>query len=156
MDGVEGRFDEAAAHAHFAQWCFNHAWTLIEKPERSAADDEAMILLSQASLWHWTERADCTAKNLSIGYWQASRIRSLVGHPAEAMRCARLSLEHSAALPPFYLAYAHEAVARAALAAGDRTTADLYIAKAREFVATIADARNRDLVVADLATLEVT
>lgn len=153
MDSGEGRFDEAAAHAHFAGWCFNHAWTLIEKADRTAADDEAMILLNQASLWHWTERADCSAKNLSIGYWQASRIRALVGHAAESMRCARLSLGHSAALPPFYLAYAHEAVARAALVAGDRATADVHVAKAREIASTIADGTNKDLVVADLATL---
>jgi hypothetical protein len=36
MDTVDGRFDDAAAHAHFAPWCFDRAWTPIEKPDRSA------------------------------------------------------------------------------------------------------------------------
>ena len=146
-------FDAEAVHRHYAKTCFNDAWTLIEKTDRSAADDEEMIRLNQASLWHWTQRSDCTGRQLAIGYWQASRIRSLVGHGDEAMRYARLSLDHSVALAPFYQASAHEALARAALACGDSAAATAHAMRARVFVQAIDKSEDRELVLADLASL---
>ncbi len=53
-------FDVEAAHAHFSKACFNAARALIEKPDRTPAEGEEMIRLNQASLWHWTQRPDCT------------------------------------------------------------------------------------------------
>src|ERR1700761_8699308 len=95
--------DLAAAHRHFSAWCFNRAWDLIEKPDRTEADDLMMVALNQASIFHWRSRPDCTAKNLAVGYWQASRIQALIGNAQEAMRCALVCLGHSEALAPFHL-----------------------------------------------------
>jgi hypothetical protein len=152
---VESResFDEAAAHVHFSKACFNRAWTLIEKPDRSAADDEAMILTSQASLWHWSQRSDCGDLQWSIGYWQASRIRALLGHGDEAMRYARLCLDHSGKLPAFYQAAAYEALARAAKVGGDHAAARAHAARARELADAVDDPEDREIIDADLATL---
>lgn len=61
-------------------------WQLIEKPDRTPEDDEQMIRLVQASLWRWTERGDCADKNLSIGYWQASRVQALVSEADTAQK----------------------------------------------------------------------
>ena len=47
-------FDTEQAHRYFSTHCFNMAWQLIEKPDRTPEDDEQMIRLAQASLWHWT------------------------------------------------------------------------------------------------------
>ncbi|MEO8935976.1 MAG: hypothetical protein ABI277_11390 [Burkholderiaceae bacterium] len=149
----QAAFDEAAAHAFFSKACFNLAWDLIEKSERSAADDERMIQLNQASLWHWTQRVDCTDRNRSVGYWQASRIRAIVGHADEAERYARLCMDCSAALAPFYRAYAHEALARAALSRGDEATCRTNAIQARVLVQAIVDDNERELVLADLETL---
>jgi hypothetical protein len=52
---------------------------LIEKRDRTPEEDEQMIRLNQASLWHRTQREDCISTNLSIGYWQAARIYTLLG-----------------------------------------------------------------------------
>ena len=145
--------DAEAAHRHFSAACFNDAWTLIEKTDRSADDDERMIALNQASLWHWSQRPDCADRNRAIGYWQASRIRSVLGHPAEAARYAELCLHFSRGLAPFHLACAHEAVARAALLVGDRRAARANAMRARVHLQAITDDEERDLVVADLATL---
>lgn len=54
-------FDRIAAHRYFSAECFNQAWDLIEKPQRTAEDNEKMLLLSIASLWHWTQRPDLYA-----------------------------------------------------------------------------------------------
>src|ERR1700687_1872237 len=66
--------NEAEAHRFFSAHCFNRAWDLIRKSNRTTIECEQMLQLSQASLWHWTQRSDCTPKNLSIGNWQLSRI----------------------------------------------------------------------------------
>ncbi|MBL8850512.1 MAG: hypothetical protein JNG89_12600, partial [Planctomycetaceae bacterium] len=50
--------DRAAAHRQFSGECFNRTWELIDKQDRTPADDEQMLLRSLASLWHWTQRAD--------------------------------------------------------------------------------------------------
>src|SRR5208282_6386095 len=114
-------FDVAAADRYFAAYCFNAAWDLIEKADRTAEDDRQMITLNQASIFHWTRRPDCTDRNLSIGYWQASRIQALVGNAVESRRHGETCFGYSGALEPFYLAYAHEALARAACLAADRS-----------------------------------
>ena len=145
--------DEEAAHVLYSKTCFNDAWTLIEKAERTPDDDETMIRLNQASLWHWTRRADCTDRNLSIGYWQASRIRALLGHADEARRYAELCLAKSPSLQPFHRACAHEALARAALLQGDGATGRAHEMQARAMAQAIADDHDRELLYADLATL---
>lgn len=146
--------DEAAAHVHFSAACFNRAWTLIERTDRTPADDEEMIALNQASLWHWSQRPDVGDRQRSIGYWQASRIRALLGHGVEAVRYAKLCLDHSDGLSPFYRAYAHEAMARAASVLGDATACRAQAMQARVYVQAIVDVDEREQVLADLATLD--
>lgn len=41
--------DVAAAHRYFSVECFNRAWDLIDKPDRTELDDEEMVRLSLAS-----------------------------------------------------------------------------------------------------------
>jgi len=55
-------FDLMAAHRHFSAWCFNRAWDLIEKPDRTEAEVRLMTALSHASIFHWISRPDCTTK----------------------------------------------------------------------------------------------
>ena len=112
-------FDVEAAHRYFSANCFNRAWDLIDKPDRSVEEERMLVLLSQASLFHWSQRPDNNNQSMSIGYWQASRVQALLGNAAEARRYAGICLEYSHDLEPFYLGYAYEALARAARLAGD-------------------------------------
>jgi hypothetical protein len=73
-------FDLGAAHKHFSAQCFNAVWGLLDKAERSAAEDQEMIQLALASIWHWTQRDDCSDTSMSVGYWQASRVHAVAGH----------------------------------------------------------------------------
>jgi hypothetical protein len=145
--------DVAAAHKHFSAACFNQAWDLIDKPDRTEADDRLMVALNQASIFHWMNRPDCTDKNLSVGYWQASRIQALLGNAAEAMRHARTSLGYGADLGPFHLGYAYEALARAASLTQDPADMADYLARAEALVDQVSDAEDRQLLAADLAQL---
>lgn len=148
-------FDIGAAHKYFSADCFNKAWTLIEKAERTSKDDQQMLALSFASLWHWTQREDCSCRNLSIAHWQLSRIFSLLGDVANATRHGETCLQHSAAEPPLFLAYAHEALARAAALAGDSSRAARHLAEARKLVPLIDDAEDRAMLEKDLLSLGV-
>jgi hypothetical protein len=152
---ASAELDAASAHRHFSTDCFNRAWALIEKPDRSAAETEAMVLCALASLWHWTQRPDCTARNLSIGHWQVSRVYALAGQGDNAMRHARRSLELAEGAPPFYVGYGHEAVARAAHVSGDRRLLSEHLHQARRCAAAVSDAEERELLERDLQSLEV-
>ena len=125
-------FDAAPAHRYFSTSCFNEAWQLIDKVDRSAEDELQMILLAHASLWHWTQQEDCTSRNLSIGYWQASRIYSLLGQSDNARRYGQLCLDISQQENPFYLGFAYESLARAESVAGNREQAIVYPSVANE------------------------
>ena len=151
----EPDFDLAAAHKYFSSACFNHAWDLIDKANRTPAEDHEMIALCLASLWHWSQREDCTPTNLSIGYWQASRIYALLGQAENAMRYARLCLNvsHTSDVLPFYLGYAYEAMARAASAAKDHEQVAECLAKARRVAAAVPDPEEREQLLGDLETI---
>jgi hypothetical protein len=147
--------DRAAAHRRFSAECFNRTWELIDKADRTAVDDEQMLLCALASLWHWTQRADCSDQNLSIGYWQASRVYSLLGQADNARRFADTCLKRSSALPPFFLAYAHEALAHAAMIAGDKLLLDAHASAARKLAAEIEDPAEREMLERDLEQLRL-
>lgn len=146
--------EQARGHRYFATECFNRAWTLIDKPERTAAENEQMFLLTLVSLWHWTQRHDCTPRNLSIGYWQAARVSALLGQGGTAAYYAGRCLESSAQEPPFYLAYAHEALARAALVDHDLPRLHDHLAQAATLTAQVEDPEERAMLEKDLADLQ--
>jgi hypothetical protein len=147
--------DDRKIHERFAAECFNAAWDLIETPSRSMDDDEQMLLRAMTSIWHWTQRPDCTQQNLAIGYWQVSRIHALLGRADEARRYGELSLAASSNedVAPFALAYAFEALARAEAVAGNADARDGYITRARAVVDMMSDADTAKMVVDDLETI---
>ena len=146
-------FDLQTAHRYFSADCFNRAWELIEKAERTSAEEQQMIRLNQASIWHWTQREDCTDRNLSIGYWQASRIYAVLGEAENAQKYAQLSLDRSSPEEPFYRGYAYEALARAAAAGGNRKQVKEYGAEARRLAELVQDEEERRILLDDLVTI---
>ena len=143
-----------AAHRHFAATCFNRTWDLMEKAHRTAEDDLQMECICLASLWHWSQREDCTLQNQAIGHWQASRVYVLLHQAENAMRHAEIALRLSQELSPFYLGYAHEAQSRAALLRGDRVGMAWHRSEARECLAQVVDPDEHKLLEKDLETLQ--
>jgi hypothetical protein len=152
----EPDFDVGAAHRHFSVECFNKAWELIDKQERSAEDNEEMIRLSLASHWHWTQRDDCNDTNLSIGYWQTSRIYALLGQADNARRYADLCLAASGeeSILPVYLGYAYEALARAESVAGNREKMEGHLREARRVAETMPNPEAKKRLLGDLDTIK--
>jgi len=147
--------DPASAHRHFSAHCFNAAWELIDRPNRTPAETEEMIQCTMASLWHWTQREDCTPKNLSIGYWQAARVYALANEPDNARKYAQLCLDVTPEGDPFYLGYAHEALARAAAVAGNESVFEEHAEMATAFARQVENPDNRKSLETDLQSLKL-
>jgi hypothetical protein len=147
--------DLQAAHKYFSAQCFNAAWDLMEKTDRSPEEDEQMIRLSQASHWHWTRREDYSDKEKSIAYWQTSRIYAILGLADNARRYGQLCLAASRdeELPPFCLGYAYEALARAESAAKNKEQMQVYLQQAREAAERMSDPETRKQFEDDLGSI---
>ena len=146
-------FDEAAAHRFFSAACFNRTWELLDKADRSPEESEDMIACCLSSIWHWRQRPDCARRNLSIGYWQVSRVYAMLGQAQNAWRYGELCLKASDGEEPFYLGYAYEALARAARIAGDGELTLQYRRHAEELAAQLPDGEEREMLTKDLHSL---
>jgi hypothetical protein len=150
-------FDVAAAHKYFAVECFNNAWPLIDKAGRSPEEARQLVALGHASLWHWTQRADCTDTNLSIGHWLLSRIYSVLGDVTQAKRYGEscLLITQRPGVEPFYLAYAYEAIARSASLGEHWADAAAAVDQARALADLVNDIEDRQSLLNDLATIRI-
>jgi hypothetical protein len=142
-----------ATHRRFAVECFNAAWELLEKEERTPGETDTLIDIAHASRWHWTQTSFCTPENLAIGAWLLSRVYVVAD-------CADLGLQHGEVslqicqehgLAPFYEAYAYEALARAAAAHGEDP--GRYLAEARRLAERVDDPEERQALLTDLESI---
>jgi DNA-binding transcriptional MerR regulator len=134
---------------------FNEAWTMMEKTDRTPDDDLRMLHMAHASRFHWGEIG--TAAHRNRGEWQVSRVYTVLGRVEPALfhahACLRICEEND--IRDWELAFAHEALARAYLVAGDREQTSLHLQKARELGELIADPEDRALLDQDLATITI-
>ena len=146
---------DPATRRKLAADLFNHTWTLLEKPDRTPAEDDEMIHSAHASRYHWGEVGVGEQVNLARGEWQCSRVYAVLGRaePAvwHARRCVAINEEGGHA--DWDIASAYEAMARAYLTAGDLAESAVWKATATVALDGIADADDRDLIEGDLATL---
>lgn len=112
-----------------------------------------MVQTCLASLWHWSQRPDCTDQNKSIGAWQAARVYAVLKQTENARRYAQMALDFSIDQPPFYQAYAYEALARAEAVAGNRAQAEWCIEKSSELAKQVEEDEDRKLIQEDLKTI---
>ena len=150
---AEPVFDPELAHTHFSVECFNATWELIDKKERTPDEDLVMLGRAMASLWHWTQRPDCTARNLSIGYWQVSRVCALIGEGTLARRYAEACLRFSRDEGPYFLGYAYECLARSAKLSHTPDEALHFLAEARRCAQLVEEAEERIQLEQDLDSL---
>jgi DNA-binding transcriptional MerR regulator len=146
---------DATTRRKLAADLFNHTWTLLELPDRTAEQDDEMIHSAHASRYHWGEVADGEPVNLARGEWQCSRVYAVLGRAEPALWHARrcLAINEAAGSVDWDIASAYEAMARAYLTAGDAAQVAAWKAKAAAALEGIADSDDRELIEGDLATL---
>ncbi len=127
----------------FAKELFNHTWDLMEKTDRAPSDDAQMLHEAHASRYHWGEVG--TPVNVSRGEWQVSRVNALLKFGDAALFHARQCFETcgSEGAADWDLPFAHEALARAYAALGDRQQFAYHHKLARELGSHIANERQR-------------
>jgi len=134
---------------------FNHVWGLLEKPDRTAADDDEMVHAAHASAYHWMQAG--TVANRVRSEWQCSRVYAVLGRAEPALHHARRCLELAESAPSeleeFDLPFAFEAMARAHAVAGNEADAREWLARARAAGEEIGDEDDRALLEGDLATI---
>ncbi|MGQ0797998.1 MAG: hypothetical protein ACT4OI_09100 [Methanobacteriota archaeon] len=141
-------------HRKMAADLFNETWTLIDKRRRTPAEVDAMIHAAHASRYHWSKVG--TPTNLAIGEWQLSHVYAILGRAEpslyHARRCLELCRRHG--LGDFVLAFAHEASARANVAAGRVGDARRHLALGRRAGEDIAEEDDRERFFGDLKGIE--
>ncbi|GAB1640517.1 MerR family transcriptional regulator [Krasilnikovia sp. MM14-A1259] len=132
---------------------FNGVWRLLEREDRTVEDDDRMLHMAHASRYHWGEIG--APVNRSRGEWQCSRVYAVLERGEPALHHARRGLDICTAhdIKDWDLAYAYEALARAAAVAGDRSAAREWTEQALAAAEEIADPEDRRLVLADLETI---
>lgn len=138
-------------HRRLGTSLFNAVWELLEKEDRSRADDDRMLHMAHASRHHWGEVG--TPAHLARGEWQCSRVYAALRRPEPCLHHARrvLDLCTENGIGDWDLAFAHEALARGHAIAGDADTARLEAERA--LAVEIADDEDRALVLSDLETV---
>ena len=149
----QGPPDQSATHRRLAAELFNHTWSLLDQPDRTPDEDDEMLHAAHASRHHWSVVGD--AGNLSVGEWQIARVYSVLGRPEPALFHARRALEwcERGGLGAFYLGCAHEVLARAAWAAGDREAFADHLAQADAVHDSLTDEEEREVLKMDLDEL---
>jgi hypothetical protein len=135
---------------------YNSTWELIERDDRTSDDDDEMLHRAHASAYHWLQGPHTTA-NRARSHWLCSRVHALAGQPEGALhhgrRCLELVEGHGEEMEDWDLAGAHEALARAHLAAGETEQARRHYETARAETAKIANPHDRKHIDADLDAL---
>jgi DNA-binding transcriptional MerR regulator len=122
---------DPATRRKLAADLFNRTWTLLEKPDRTATEDDEMIHCAHASRFHWGEvGADV---NLARGEWQCSRVYAVLGRAEPALWHARrcLAINEASGMGDWDIASAYEVAA----------------------LDGIADKDEREIIEGDIATL---
>jgi hypothetical protein len=146
------KYTNDECHKRFAVDYFNKTWDLLDKTERTLEEELNMIHAAHASRCHWGEVG--TPLEYARGEWQVSRVYAVLnrGEAAliHALECLKLC--HENGIGDFDIAFAHESVARAYAALGNKENFKTYYANAIEFGNKIAGKDDRDYFFNDLKT----
>jgi DNA-binding transcriptional MerR regulator len=151
--GVPAMTDEPEIldHRRLGTALFNGTWELMEREDRSPADDDRMLHVAHASRYHWGEVG--TSANLARGEWQCSRVYAVLRRSEPCLHHAHRALAvcEENDLVDWDLAFSHEALARGHAIAGDAETARAEAERA--LAVDIADDEDRVLLLGDLETI---
>lgn len=140
-------------HRKLAVDCFNAAWDLLEKKDRTEDDNFKMIHTAHASRFHWGEIG--TPLELQRGEWQISRVYSVLelGESAlhHAQCCYDTCIEKE--IGDFDMAFACEALARAHHVLGNYGKRDIFIKMAKVASESIEDTGNKEYFLGELSSV---
>lgn len=142
----------ADSHRAFAKSLNQQVWELLEKPARSAAEDDLLLNCAHASCYHWRQVG--TGLHHQRAVWLIARVYTVLGLTDAALRfaarCLELTHQHAALMEDFDRAYAYEALARANALAQNTPVARQYLALAEEAGQEIENDEDKSIFLGDL------
>jgi tetratricopeptide (TPR) repeat protein len=136
---------------HFAKALNGEVWNLLQKPQRTSADDELMLETVFASAYHWRHAG--TGLHRQRAEWLIAHVYIELGQTESALRyatrCFELTDEFAELMQDFDRAYAFEIVARANALAGKRETARDYYQRAAQAGEAIRNAEDKSIFMGD-------
>jgi hypothetical protein len=146
------RAQDLAMHRKLAAELFNGTWTLMEKPDRTRAENARMIHMAHASAYHWLQVGEPV--HFARSHWQCSRMYCELGRAEPAMYHAQFVVDicEQHDIGDWDLAFGYEALSRAHAVAGDQAESRRWREQAESV--PIAKAGDRDQLRSDLATID--
>jgi len=146
---------DAPLHRRFAGRCNNRAWDLVDRTDRTPAEDRELLDAAHASSWHWTQvGSELQRRRADMLVCQAHAALGLGGRAAlERATAMRDWFLAAAATPDWERAFAHVVHAGAALVAGDTAAHRDSWTQAASAIEAIADAEDRSIVEKTFATV---
>lgn len=143
----------AEFHRAIADELFNQVLALLERNDRTCAENSRMIHAAHASRFHWEFAG--TQINLALGEWQCARVHTAMRHPDSALHHAwgYLEIAENYGLGPFYIAHAHTALA-GAFGLTNPEEAQRHLTMARELIEHIGEEEEKKLIKNELAQVE--
>lgn len=145
-------YTEQEANRHFAASANGRVWTLLEKSDRTRAEDELMVYAAYASCYHWLQVG--TGLHHQRAEWMIARVYAELGVGDAALwharRCQELTGQYADEMEDFDRAYALEAMARANAVAGNRTEALNQLELAEKAGQAISDSESKKFFLGDL------
>jgi DNA-binding transcriptional MerR regulator len=134
---------------------FNATWTLMEKENRTRAEDDEMLHMAHASRHHWGQVAEATPAHFGRGEWQCSRVYAVLGRSEPCLHHAQRYLDicQENGIADWDLAFAYEALARGHAVAGDTEQARAFTEQALAAAEDVAEDDDRELVLSDLESI---
>jgi hypothetical protein len=132
---------------------FNRTWELIDTTDRTAEMDREMLASACASRALWAGIG--SPEQLATGDWQVAHVASLLEHPQLALDFASnaYATASTSDVPRWLVASTCEGLARAHAVAGHDDECDAWTQRAREILADVDDAEDRELIETQLATI---
>lgn len=144
---------ERAAHRHFAVSAYNAVWKLLDKKDRTPAEDQQMLAAAFASRYHWSFIGD--DRNFAIGDWQIAHVASYCGLPKTAHKYASsaLAIVEKNGWRDWILASVYEGMARASAVGGNDVERGKWLEKAKRECALIAEEDERAIIEQQITTV---
>lgn len=143
----------AGFHRELAEELFSQVLALLERTDRTCAENDRMIHAAHASRFHYDFGGN--PLNWGLGEWQCSRVHTALGQADAALYHGwrYLEIAESYGLGPFHFAYAHTALASAfALRKPEESKRHLQLA--RDMATHATEEEERNLLASEIEAIE--
>lgn len=143
-------------HKKIAIECHNSTWDLMEKDERSDEENDLMINMAHASLYHWMLVGQRI--NTVRGEWLLSRVYAFLNMPEIGLIYAEKALKASKDIEdikPYDLAFCYEAAARCYMLMNDKEKMQENLEIAEKFVPKVIVEDAKEFLVKELQDINI-